>query len=207
MHFDWVLAPYDLAGSRAHARVLHRRRPARRRRARAHARRARRARGRRALRCVHADAGRRGRPHRARARAGREARHARRQAACRPVAQRPGGDRLPALPARPRDAARRPRSSTCRRRCSTRPSAHVDTAAPGFTHLQHAQPVSFGHELAKHVHAFARDVDRLQGLDARGRTTRRSVPVRSPVRRCRSTRRRPRPSSASPTRSRTRSTP
>ena len=23
---------------------------------------------------------------------------------------------------------------------------HVDTAAPGFTHLQHAQPVSFGHE-------------------------------------------------------------
>ena len=24
VHFDWVLAPYDLAGSRAHARVLHR---------------------------------------------------------------------------------------------------------------------------------------------------------------------------------------
>src|SRR3954463_768946 len=23
VHFDWVLAPYDLAGSRAHARVLH----------------------------------------------------------------------------------------------------------------------------------------------------------------------------------------
>ena len=23
-HFDWRLAPYDLAGSRAHARVLHR---------------------------------------------------------------------------------------------------------------------------------------------------------------------------------------
>src|SRR5690348_7758811 len=23
-HFDWVLAPYDIAGSRAHARVLHR---------------------------------------------------------------------------------------------------------------------------------------------------------------------------------------
>ncbi len=39
--------------------------------------------------------------------------------------------------------------------------AHVDTAAPGFTHLQHAQPVSFGHELAKHVHALQRDVDRL----------------------------------------------
>src|SRR3954453_21655359 len=23
-HFDWVLAPYDIAGSKAHARVLHR---------------------------------------------------------------------------------------------------------------------------------------------------------------------------------------
>jgi argininosuccinate lyase len=44
---------------------------------------------------------------------------------------------------------------------------HVETAAPGFTHLQHAQPVSFGHELAKHVHAFARDVDRLRDWDRR----------------------------------------
>ena len=44
---------------------------------------------------------------------------------------------------------------------------HVDTAAPGFTHLQHAQPVSFGHELAKHIHAFARDVERFQDWDAR----------------------------------------
>jgi argininosuccinate lyase len=39
--------------------------------------------------------------------------------------------------------------------------AHVGTASPGFTHLQHAQPVSFGHELAKHVHALLRDTDRL----------------------------------------------
>ena len=46
-------------------------------------------------------------------------------------------------------------------------SRHVDTAAPGFTHLQHAQPVSFGHELAKHVHAFARDIDRLMDWDER----------------------------------------
>ena len=46
-------------------------------------------------------------------------------------------------------------------------SRHVDTAAPGFTHLQHAQPVSFGHELAKHVHAFGRDVDRLRDWDRR----------------------------------------
>jgi argininosuccinate lyase len=44
---------------------------------------------------------------------------------------------------------------------------HVDTIAPGFTHLQHAQPVSLGHELAKHVHALARDVDRLRDWDER----------------------------------------
>ncbi len=43
----------------------------------------------------------------------------------------------------------------------------VDVPAPGFTHLQHAQPVSFGHELAKHVHALARDVDRLRDWDRR----------------------------------------
>lgn len=36
-----------------------------------------------------------------------------------------------------------------------------DAPAPGFTHMQHAQPVLFGHELAKHVHAFARDIDRI----------------------------------------------
>ena len=44
---------------------------------------------------------------------------------------------------------------------------HVETFAPGFTHLQHAQPVSFGHELAKHVHALARDLERLSDWDAR----------------------------------------
>jgi argininosuccinate lyase len=44
---------------------------------------------------------------------------------------------------------------------------HTATAAPGFTHLQHAQPVSFGHELAKHVHALSRDVDRLRDWDRR----------------------------------------
>ena len=44
---------------------------------------------------------------------------------------------------------------------------HVDTYSPGFTHLQHAQPVSFGHELAKHVHALGRDVERLADWDRR----------------------------------------
>ena len=46
-------------------------------------------------------------------------------------------------------------------------SAHVDSYSPGFTHLQHAQPVSFGHELAKHVHALSRDLERLADWDER----------------------------------------
>jgi argininosuccinate lyase len=40
-------------------------------------------------------------------------------------------------------------------------SEYVNDPAPGFTHVQHAQPVSFGHELAKHAQAFARDLDRI----------------------------------------------
>jgi argininosuccinate lyase len=38
---------------------------------------------------------------------------------------------------------------------------------PGMTHLQHAQPVLLAHHLLAHVHALARDVDRLQDWDAR----------------------------------------
>src|SRR3712207_332530 len=44
---------------------------------------------------------------------------------------------------------------------------HVDTPAPGMTHLQHAQPVLFAHQLLAHVQAFARDVQRLRDWDAR----------------------------------------
>ncbi|CAB4829987.1 unannotated protein [freshwater metagenome] len=44
---------------------------------------------------------------------------------------------------------------------------YVNDSAPGFTHIQHAQPVSFGHELAKHAHAFARDLDRINDWLAR----------------------------------------
>jgi len=38
---------------------------------------------------------------------------------------------------------------------------YSDAPAVGFTHMQHAQPVLFGHELAKHAHAFNRDLDRI----------------------------------------------
>jgi argininosuccinate lyase len=40
-------------------------------------------------------------------------------------------------------------------------SEYVHDAAPGFTHIQHAQPISFGHEISKHAHAFSRDIDRI----------------------------------------------
>src|SRR5215469_10654143 len=40
-----------------------------------------------------------------------------------------------------------------------------DTPAPGMTHMQHAQPVLFAHQLLAHVQAFARDVSRLRDWD------------------------------------------
>src|ERR1700691_3557446 len=42
-----------------------------------------------------------------------------------------------------------------------------DTPAPGMTHLQHAQPVLFAHQLLAHVQAFARDTGRLRDWDKR----------------------------------------
>ena len=47
---------------------------------------------------------------------------------------------------------------------------HADTVMPGFTHLQVAQPVSFGHHLLAYVEMFARDAERL--ADARRRVNR-----------------------------------
>jgi len=44
---------------------------------------------------------------------------------------------------------------------------HVDTPAPGMTHLQHAQPVTFGHWLLAHVQPLLRDLERLRDWDVR----------------------------------------
>src|SRR5215468_2776610 len=44
---------------------------------------------------------------------------------------------------------------------------HVDTPAPGMTHVQHAQPVSFGHQLLAHVQPLLRDLSRLADWDVR----------------------------------------
>ena len=48
--------------------------------------------------------------------------------------------------------------------------AHADTIMPGFTHLQVAQPVTFGHHLMAYDAMFARDVERL--VDCRRRVNR-----------------------------------
>jgi argininosuccinate lyase len=42
-----------------------------------------------------------------------------------------------------------------------------DVAMPGMTHLQHAQPVLLAHHLLAHVQALARDVERLEDWDKR----------------------------------------
>ena len=47
---------------------------------------------------------------------------------------------------------------------------HTETIMPGFTHLQVAQPISFGHHLLAYAAMFARDDERL--VDARKRVNR-----------------------------------
>ncbi|HEU5157033.1 MAG TPA: argininosuccinate lyase [Streptosporangiaceae bacterium] len=44
---------------------------------------------------------------------------------------------------------------------------NLGVPAPGMTHLQHAQPVLFSHQLLAHAHALSRDVDRLRDWDRR----------------------------------------
>jgi argininosuccinate lyase len=44
---------------------------------------------------------------------------------------------------------------------------HRDTPAPGMTHMQHAQPVLFAHQLLAHVQALSRDAGRLRDWDKR----------------------------------------
>ena len=49
-------------------------------------------------------------------------------------------------------------------------SQHADTIMPGFTHLQVAQPVTFGHHLLAYVEMFSRDAERMR--DCRKRVNR-----------------------------------
>ena len=47
---------------------------------------------------------------------------------------------------------------------------HADTIMPGFTHLQVAQPITFGHHMMAYAEMFARDAERL--VDCRKRVNR-----------------------------------
>ena len=116
---------------------------------------------------------RRGRAHRAGAGPARTGRHARRQAAGRPQPQRPGRHRPAAVPARSRPA-HRVRLAELQAALMGQAERHLDTPAPGMTHLQHAQPVLLAHQLLAHVQAFARDAGRLAGLGQ----ARRRLPAR-----------------------------
>jgi len=44
---------------------------------------------------------------------------------------------------------------------NTQAANNLDVIAPGFTHTQHAQPITFAQELSKHSHALLRDIDRI----------------------------------------------
>jgi argininosuccinate lyase len=50
---------------------------------------------------------------------------------------------------------------------ATQAADHPDAVLPGRTHLQHAQPVLLAHHLLAHCQALLRDVDRIRDWDAR----------------------------------------
>jgi argininosuccinate lyase len=166
VHFDWRLAPHDLAGSRAHARVLHK--------------------GGllddaelalllRALdeleHDIHAGLFRPD-PHEEDVHTALE----------RGLLERLGplGGKLRAGRSRNdqvatdlrlylRDAARRVIAAVVEleRALLAQATEHLGTPMPGLTHLQHAQPVLLAHHLLAHVQALSRDAGRLRDWDRR----------------------------------------
>jgi argininosuccinate lyase len=50
--------------------------------------------------------------------------------------------------------------------CNTA-SIHCDTVMPGYTHLQRAQPIVFGHHLLAYAQMFLRDIDRINACRGR----------------------------------------
>ena len=167
VHFDWVLAPYDIAGSRAHARVLNRagllsdedlaRMLA-------------------GLDALDADV-------RSGAFAPTEADEDVHTALERGLIERVGaelGGRLRAGRSRNdqvatlfrmylRDAAVRLGAllADLQEALVEQAQRHLGVAMPGRTHLQHAQPVLLSHHLLAHVHALSRDAERLREWDWR----------------------------------------
>jgi argininosuccinate lyase len=71
------------------------------------------------------------------------------------------------------------------------------TPMPGFTHLQVAQPVTFGHHLLAYFEMFGRDAERFADCRKRAPTACRSAPPRWPAPPTRSTANSSPPNSAS----------
>ena len=167
-HFDWVLAPYDIAGSKAHARVLHHAglltaieltgmlvRPGRSRAGRAKPG---------AFAPVPADedvhsALERGLLDRAGKDLGGKLR-----------AGRSRNDQVATLYRmylRDRAGSIAAMVTDLQTALLDQALAHPGAAMPGRTHFQHAQPVLLAHHLAAHAQALARDVDRIRDWDRR----------------------------------------
>jgi argininosuccinate lyase len=80
--------------------------------------------------------------------------------------QRSGGGGFPALGARPVRCGDR-RADRADAAFVAQAEAGADWVMPGFTHLQTAQPVTWGHHMMAYVEMFARDRSRF--ADARAR--------------------------------------
>ncbi|HTR68931.1 MAG TPA: argininosuccinate lyase [Mycobacteriales bacterium] len=166
VHFDWRLAPYDLLASRAHARVLHR--------------------------AGLLDDAELDRLLAALAELDRDASEGRFRPAAddedvhtaleRGLLERVGalGGKLRAGRSRNdqiatdlrlylRDHVRQivARLAELERALMAQAECTIDAPAPGLTHMQHAQPILFAHQLLAHVQAFCRDVSRLVDWDRR----------------------------------------
>ena len=183
--FDRKLAAQDIAGSQAHIAMLARQgvsKPPTPRRSPRVSRKSK-AKSRREL--LRSRACARRHPYERRKPPCRDHRAGGRAAAHRALAQRPGRGRFPPLGAR-RDRRDPPpdRPIATGARWSRARSAGM--VMPGFTHLQSAQPVTFGHHLLAYVEMLGRDAG-VSRTRASGSTNVRSAPRRLPEPRSRST--------------------
>ena len=166
-HFDWELAPYDIAGSRAHARALHRAGLL----DDADAAELQRGLGELADRVSRGDVG---------PAAGDEDVHTALERGLVEIVGAVTGGRLRAGRSRNdqiatlgllylRDHARLVAGHVrdLADSLATQARAHPDVAMPGRTHLQHAQPVLLAHHLLAHAWPLVRDLSRLRDWDAR----------------------------------------
>ena len=63
--------------------------------------------------------------------------------------------------------AARPADGSRARAVQKKREAHADDVMPGYTHLQRAQPITFGHHLMAYAEMFLRDLSRLEDAQRR----------------------------------------